>query len=271
MSIGDFARMTTLSVKALRHYQELGLLAPAEVDRDTGYRRYDVEQIPAAQVIRRLRDLGMPLDGVRSVIAASDVPTRNQVITAHLRRMEGELQSTRATVASLRLLLDEAPALAPPVDYLVSEASDALVIREVVDTAAAADWLGQALAHLQSWLDEAGIARAGPDGALYSSGLLEDEIGELTALVPVATAATGGGRIEGLRLPRVEYAVAIHHGSLGDIDRTYGALGRVVAQRAIGVHGPIREDYLVGSTDTPDEQQHRTRIGWPVFQTVRSE
>jgi hypothetical protein len=41
-----------------------------------------------------------------------------------------------------------------------------------------------------------------------------------------------------------------------------------VAKRAIGVQGPIREDYLVGANETPDVTQHRTEIGWPVFQTT---
>jgi DNA-binding transcriptional MerR regulator len=62
--------MTFLSVKALRHYHEVGLLPPAEIDSDTGYRRYQVEQVPVAQVIRRLRELGMSLDDVRAVIEA---------------------------------------------------------------------------------------------------------------------------------------------------------------------------------------------------------
>jgi DNA-binding transcriptional MerR regulator len=70
VSIGDFSRMTFLSIKALRHYHEVGLLPPAEIDPDTGYRRYHVEQVPTAQVIRRLRELGMSLDDVRAVIEA---------------------------------------------------------------------------------------------------------------------------------------------------------------------------------------------------------
>ncbi len=52
-----------------------------------------------------------------------------------------------------------------------------------------------------------------------------------------------------------------------DIDRTYGALGTAVAERAIGVDGPIREYYVVGFTDTDDERQHRTEVCWPVFLT----
>jgi effector-binding domain-containing protein len=106
------------------------------------------------------------------------------------------------------------------------------------------------------------------DGALYSNELLEDEFGELVAVVPVAEGAPATGRVESLPLPRVEYAVAVHAGSVDDIDRTYAALGAVVAERAIGVQGPIREDYVVGAADTADESRHRTEICWPVFQTT---
>ncbi len=60
LSIGDFARMTLLSVKMLRHYHELDLLPPAAIDPDSGYRLSDAAQVPTAQVIRRFRDLGMP-------------------------------------------------------------------------------------------------------------------------------------------------------------------------------------------------------------------
>src|SRR5207237_7160032 len=92
LGIGDFSRMTFLSVKTLRHYHEIGLLPPAEIDRESGYRRYALAQVPTAQVIRRLRELGMPLEGVRDVMEAPDVHTRNAEISAHLRRMEGELE-----------------------------------------------------------------------------------------------------------------------------------------------------------------------------------
>jgi DNA-binding transcriptional MerR regulator len=60
VSIGDFSRMTQLSIKTLRHYHDVGLLAPAEIDKMTGYRYYAKSQVPAAQVIRRFRELGMP-------------------------------------------------------------------------------------------------------------------------------------------------------------------------------------------------------------------
>ena len=59
----------------LRHYHELGLLEPVDVDVDNGYRRYAPEQIVTAQVIRRFRDLDMPLEDIQIVLSAPDVET----------------------------------------------------------------------------------------------------------------------------------------------------------------------------------------------------
>jgi hypothetical protein len=107
-------------------------------------------------------------------------------------------------------------------------------------------WLEAAFAELGA---QAGPHRTGADGALFSSELLEQERGWLLAFIPVA----GGDRI----LPAAEYAIAVHRGPLEDLDQTFGALGAAVAERAIGVQGPIRENYLA-----PD----RTEVCWPVFQ-----
>src|SRR5215475_5374933 len=109
IGIGEFARMTHLSVKALRHYHDLGVLVPAEVDPSSGYRFYRLDQVPVAQVIRRFRDLGMPLDEIRTVLRATDPTVRTEVIVAHLDRMQTQLSQIQATVASLRALLDGPP------------------------------------------------------------------------------------------------------------------------------------------------------------------
>jgi DNA-binding transcriptional MerR regulator len=268
LNIGDFSRMTFLSVKTLRYYHDIRLLPAAEVDPDTGYRRYELGQVPTAQVIRRLRELGMSVEEVRGVIEAAGVSARNAAIGAHLRRMEGELERTRATVKALRRLLDEDAPPATAVEYRVVGPTETLAIRDRLAYAGAFVWLEGAFAELRTAIDDSGTQRAGVDGALYSNELLEDEFGELVAVLPVDSTPRRSGRVEPVLLPRVEYAVAVHVGPVDDIDRTYAALGAIVAERAIGVQGPIREDYLVGANDTLDETQHRTEICWPVFQTI---
>jgi DNA-binding transcriptional MerR regulator len=88
LAIGRFARLSGLSVGALRHYDELDLLRPAEVDRFTGYRRYRREQLEVARLIARLRDLEMPIDEIREVLAADDGPGRRRRLAAHRSRVE---------------------------------------------------------------------------------------------------------------------------------------------------------------------------------------
>ena len=88
LSIGDFSQITHLSVKTLRRYHEAGLLQPAEVDPRTGYRYYATTQVPTAQVIRRFRELGMPVREVREVLSATDPQARSALIAGHLERLE---------------------------------------------------------------------------------------------------------------------------------------------------------------------------------------
>ena len=84
LPIGDFSRATHMSIKTLRHYHRVGLLEPADVDQFTGHRRYTTAQIPTAQVIRRFRELDMPIEEIRGILAAPDIPARNELIAAHL-------------------------------------------------------------------------------------------------------------------------------------------------------------------------------------------
>src|SRR6201981_1058944 len=91
LPIGEFAQVTHLSVRTLRRYHERGLLEPAVVDPDSGYRYYTSEQIPAAQVIHRLRELDMPLREVREMLATPDPGARASLVAAHLSRLQARL------------------------------------------------------------------------------------------------------------------------------------------------------------------------------------
>ena len=102
LTIGEFSRLTFLSVKALRHYHDVGLLEPVEVDRSSGYRSYATTQVATAQLIRRLRDLDMPLDAVRSVVAAEDAAARDSLILTHLDALEAQLVRTQRSIDALR-------------------------------------------------------------------------------------------------------------------------------------------------------------------------
>lgn len=270
LTIGDFSRMTHLSVKALRHYHEIALLEPVAIDPASGYRLYDVDQVPTAQVIRRLRDLGMALDDVKRVLQAPDLNSRNRAIVEHLQRMESELEQTKANVASLRRLLEAPEAPDVSIEFRSVPQMEAIAIRERVTTEGFDVWWMETYRELHGAVVKAGLARSGPDGALYPSEWFEDEVGDVVAFTPVDGVVDLGriGRAERYVVPAAELAVLMHEGSVRDLDQTFAALGHFVLERAIGVEGPIREYYLVTSFESPYELSHRTEVAWPIFQTA---
>ena len=266
LTIGDFSRATQLSVKTLRHYHRVGLLVPADVDADTGYRRYTTDQIPTAQVIRRFRDLDMPLDQIHAVLQAPDLATRNELISAHLASLEQNLARTQSAVASLRDLL-AGPSAVAPVSHRRVGATMAAAVTAVVTMDDLVPWYLGALGELHAVLEARGIRAAGPAGGIYAGELFTDERGEATVFVPTATEIQPLGRVEPAVVPAAELAVIVHPGSLADVDRAYGALAAYVAGHALQVDGPIREYYLVGRQDTADENAWRTEVCWPTFNT----
>ena len=87
LSIGRFARLAGLSVGALRHYDELDVLRPADIDRFTGYRRYRRAQLETARTIARLRDLEVPLEEIRDVLAMDDPAEQRRRLAVHRARI----------------------------------------------------------------------------------------------------------------------------------------------------------------------------------------
>jgi effector-binding domain-containing protein len=219
-----------------------------------------------AQVIRRFRDLGMPLDEIGAVLTAPDIEARNAVIVAHLERMESQLAAAQATVASLRSRLEH-PQARLTVEHRSVGQVRALAITERVREADIGQWWLEAFTELDAAIRASGQQPAGARGALYPAELFETEVGEIVAFVPVAAEVGPSGRAAIAEIPAAELAVAVHRGPFGDLDQTYAALGTYVAEREIGVDGPIRELYLVTPFDTSDEQLHVTEVCWPVFRT----
>jgi DNA-binding transcriptional MerR regulator len=269
LAIGDFSRATHLSVKTLRNYHRLGLLEPAQVDVETGYRRYTSDQIPTAQIIRRFRDLDMPLEEIAAVLKAPDVRTRNDLLAGHLGRLEIELAQTRAAVSSLRGLL-QGPPPALDVTHRTEPSIQSAAISSVVDLEDLSTWFQGALGELYATVDAQRIGADGPPGAVIANEFFSDERGEITVFLPAAGSVRPVGRVAPTLLPGTELATIVHRGSHDDVDRSYGALASYVSQRALAVDGPIRERYLVGRHDTPNQTRWRTEIGWPIFDTADS-
>ncbi|MGH8775420.1 MAG: MerR family transcriptional regulator [Jiangellaceae bacterium] len=255
LSIGEFSKLTHLSVKALRHYRDVGLLVPAAIDAGSRYRRYDATQARDAQLIRRLRALDMPLDAIRDVVTAVDPTARDATIATHLARMEGELARTQEVVASLRALL------AFPMPDVA-----ALAIREVVAKDDVERRCGAAFGELWTAVAATGARVSGPGGGVYSAAFFTEDAGPVAAYVPVMSAPPAtSGRVEVIPVPGGDVLVAMHVGPFEDLDRTYAVLGAAANERGIATDAAIRELYIVGPDATDDPQEFRTEICWPII------
>jgi DNA-binding transcriptional MerR regulator/effector-binding domain-containing protein len=264
VTIGEFSRLTHLSVKTLHHYHDIELLAPALVDPSSGYRRYEIAQVPTAQLIRRLRDLQMPLAQVREVIEASDIPTRDQTLRLHLDQMERELVRTQHVVASLRSMLTLAPTKLP-VEYRFVPAFRAYGVRDHVRRDDISEWCETAFTRLGALAGRYGITAT--PGATYSDEFFADDAGEVIAFLPVDLDQQPDDTVDLIDLPAGFFAVALHHGPFDELDRAYGALGSHVAEFCEIAPGPVRELYVVGPGDTTDQNTYQTEICWPIQRT----
>jgi DNA-binding transcriptional MerR regulator len=262
LSIGDFARATQVSAKALRHYHHVGLLEPARTDPDTGYRYYAPEQIATARLIRRFRDLDMPLEEIRTVVTTADVALREEMISRHLKRLEVGLQRTQDAIVALRGVLDAADG-GGEVAVRRIEAVAAMAITAQVPSAALTAWFRGALAELDATATALDVAVTGPAGGMWSTDVFAEEEGQVSLFLPVTERVPDVGRVTSLMVPAGEFAVITHRGSHVDVDRSYGRLGDHVARSAFGLDEPVREYYQVGPPAPP--AQWVTEICWPVL------
>jgi DNA-binding transcriptional MerR regulator len=106
ITIGRFARITGLTVKALRHYDEVGLLRPAAVDPETGYRSYSSGQVRRAERIRMLRRLELPLDDVATLLETEDPALIHRVLVDHQRRTAIRSAELKVVLQGLQPLID---------------------------------------------------------------------------------------------------------------------------------------------------------------------
>jgi DNA-binding transcriptional MerR regulator len=112
LSIGRFARLAGLSVGALRHYHEHGLLAPTRIDPDTGYRSYARSQLDDARLVARLRELGLSLTDVRDFLAA-DAAERRRRLADHRSRMLAVLARSQRQIHWLNRAIDHEEPIMP--------------------------------------------------------------------------------------------------------------------------------------------------------------
>jgi DNA-binding transcriptional MerR regulator len=260
LPIGRFARLAGLTHRALRHYDELGLLPPALVDDATGRRYYTAEQLRTAETIVALRVLELPLEEVAAVLSRNEALLR-ETLTRHRERLVARAAETQRVLTHLDDLLEGRRSLVPEPDDVLYRIEletlpdqQVLSIRDRVHQEEARRFAARALEDLTAHAAAAGADRSGTP---YTVLPFADEEGfvELEVALPVEAAVPGAGRIESRLLPGGKALVLTHEGLHDNPALAYRALAHCLE--------------LEGATSAGDPREYAAeagapRIAWPV-------
>ena len=252
-----------MPVSTLRFYDEQGLLHPLQVDPDSRYRYYALEQLDVATTIGVLRDMGVPLDEIRAVLDAGAEETR-RVLEDHRRRMVEREREARHTVRRLDSLLGQSEQ-ALPYDVTLIETQPLRVLSrratprlEELD-AAIADLAEGLRASLPRHALPAGVPR---DVTLYHTILRRDGLIDLEVCVPVPE---GQDDVEGAWVLKGGPAAhTVHRGPWDDVYLAYASLFSWALRGGYKLDGPLREVYATDYRDTPRPSQYVTELFWPL-------
>jgi effector-binding domain-containing protein len=264
LPIGRFAKATRLSVKALRHYDELGLLRPAYVDPSSGYRYYRPAQANQAEAIRVLRSVEMPLEEIAAVLAeGGDLAAKR--LRLHRERLEARLAEHRRMLAFLERLLDKEDVM--PYEVTVKElpAQPVAATRATTDLRGISAAIGTGVHAILDELGRRGIDPAGPLQVVYHADQVLDSetAAPIEICFPVAAQFEGTGEVYGTELPGGPAAVTVHRGPYAEIGPAYHTVSGWIADHGHELAGGPREVYL----NTPGEVVEAdllTEVLWPI-------
>ena len=268
--IGDFSRLSLVSVKALRYYDELGLLKPARVDDGTGYRYYSTSQLMRLNRILVMKDMGLSLeqiallldkeptpDQIRGMLRLKQVELSQQIVEgqARLRRIEAWLQAfeKEATMPAYDVILKNVAPL-----RVASTRGVAPSMEQIGPT------LDRLFDQLMGYISQHGTTFVGPALTLYHNiGLTETDI-SVEACMPFDGSLSSSQQVKVQELPVVEtMASVIHHGSFSTLNQAYSAILTWIEANGYRVSGPNRElnlEYVRGG----DQSKYVTEIQFPV-------
>ena len=281
LQIGEFSRLSRISVRMLRHYDQVGLLKPAEQDAQTGYRRYAVSQLAEANRITVLRDLGFPIREIGRLAHADDGELA-RALDDRARELEEGIGREQRRLADLRRFRQEVEAGGAAVSCEVTLVSvppyQVVALRMELADYDEERWAWERLGAL---MGERGITPSEPyteycefcnEGAgSGSSGRAGDD---MAVVVEVAVATDAHGEDDGplcfYRSAALPLAASIKvYGPYENIAPVYASFARWLEDHpALRMAGPTREVAHRGPWNADDPQDYLTEFLVPVRKTA---
>ncbi|MFE2142966.1 MerR family transcriptional regulator [Streptomyces sp. NPDC059456] len=271
LPIGQFAQASGLTVTALRHYDASGVLPPAHVDPESGYRYFRRDQVRTARLIRVLRQLDIPIEQVRGLLvqagAGADLAP---ALAAHLKAAEGRLAVQRALVHGLLTRPSEGAEMNHRVTVREGEAERVLVRAATVKNSGLMGFLRSAFQDMYAVAGRGPLTFTGPAFVRYHGVCDEENETLVEACLPFWTdGAQPTDLPEGMSvhdLPANTVACTEVSGPAAEfpaILTAYDAVADWISTHGFAFAGPVRLVYHRW-TGTPDDPGNRYEIAWPI-------
>lgn len=262
MRIGDLARLGQVSVRMLRHYDGIGLLHPARVDEFTGHRTYTAAQIADLHRIVALKELGLSLEEIRSVLHECTPEEFTTILRLRRAELEDAVQQSQQRLAAVtyRLHLLESEDTMSTMEFVIKETGPLRIAgtqRTFQSTPLDSSQVSPMFAEAAR-----GVASAGGNPAVGVGVYNMREEG----ISLTAGYETSAERIDGLdlvTLPGATVVSTMHLGSMTGIGASWHALASWCEDNGYRFDGPCREIYHKVSDD-PTQGDWVTELQQPV-------
>ena len=259
--IGMFAQMNHVTIKALRFYEEKGLLFPAYVDEENGYRYYRMDQMADLHRITALKQAGFTIEDILQLDNSSDATVFLQKKKAELMKKIAELTMQIAVIDGY--LMGDKDSVEAPVLIRTIPSVTVVSMEERVETY---DALFDLMPAMEAKMEALGCECALPEYCF--THYLEPGYKEEQVLIEVCEAVTQKKKdADGLvfkDLPEIQAACIYHKGSYNEFPRTYAVLLKYIEENGYEICGNIREKYIDGVWNKDSEKEWLSEIQIPV-------
>ena len=259
--IGLFAQMNRITVKALRFYEEQGLLLPAKIDEESGYRYYTMSQMETLHRILALKEAGFTIEDMKHLNASGD--ERGFLLRKKKALLEKIAELTLQLSKIDGYLMAGGNSLSAPVMVKTIPETVCAVMRRRIDSY---DALFDIMPELGGYMEDAGCVCALPEYCF--TRYLEPGYKEEQILVEICEAVTeqkaDRGCLRFRTIPETRAACIYHKGSYRDFPKTYEVILRYIEENGYEICGNIRESYIDGVWNKDSEDEWLSEIQIPV-------
>jgi effector-binding domain-containing protein len=265
--IGDFSMLSRVSVKTLRYYDEIGLLKPVKVDRFTSYRYYSAEHLPRLNYIIALKDMGLSLEEIATLVNNQLTPHQMRDIfvlkRGELQRRVSEEQRQLERVEKLLVQLEKEGKM--PDYQIVIKKLEPMKVASVRGTVPTYHDISILFDKMSPLFQNHASAIVGPPIAIYHDMEYREKDVDIEVAMPIAGDLSLPEPIKVGELPGVEEAASlIYKGPYETISQAYQALMAWCEANGYELAGPDREVYLTSPEKTTDPSDYITELQQPV-------